>query len=202
MSFDQILELIRSQNEFIIYAILLAGAFIENVFPPFPGDTTILAGAFIAGEGNVGYLGVLISVTIGGVVGGMILYYIGRVKGRIYFERSRSRYFGKTNLIKVESLFNKYGNIVLAFSRFFAGVRSAIAIAAGLGNVGLPRMFILTIFSNLLWCGLLVGLMIYTKSNWRAVLDLVKKYHMVLFGAAIAVILIWAAIKLWTKRRK
>ncbi|HBC45924.1 MAG TPA: DedA family protein, partial [candidate division Zixibacteria bacterium] len=47
MSFDQILEFVRSQNEFIIYGILLISAFIENVFPPFPGDTVTLAGAYL-----------------------------------------------------------------------------------------------------------------------------------------------------------
>jgi membrane protein DedA with SNARE-associated domain len=95
MSFDQILEIIRSQNEFIIYGLLLLGAFVENVFPPFPGDTTILAGAFIAGQGNIEYWGVLLSVVIGGVAGGMILYFIGKSKGRDYFMRSKYKYFGK-----------------------------------------------------------------------------------------------------------
>ena len=202
MSFDQILEIIRSQNEFIIYGILLVGAFIENVFPPFPGDTTILAGAFVAGEGNIGYFGVLISVTIGGVAGGMILYYLGRIKGRSYFERSKSRYFGRSGLIKVEALFKKYGTLLLVFSRFFAGVRSAISIASGLGDVGPARMLALTAISNLLWCGLLVGLMTYTKSNWRMTLELVKEYHLVLFAIALAIILSWTVRKIWIIKRQ
>jgi len=202
MSFDQILEIIRSQNEFIIYGILLVSSFVENIFPPFPGDTTILAGAFIAGEGNIGYFGVLVSVVIGGVAGGMILYYIGRFKGRSYFERRNSKYFGRSSLIKVENLFSKYGNFVLIFSRFFAGVRSAISISAGLGDVGLTRMVVLTIVSNLLWCGLLVGSMFYTKSNWNMILGLVKDYHMVLFSVAFAVFAVWGLLKLWMRKRK
>lgn len=202
MSFDQVLEIIRSQNEFIIYGILLVSSFVENIFPPFPGDSTILAGAFIAGEGNIGYFGVLISVVTGGVAGGMILYYIGRFKGRSYFMRSDRKYFGRSSLIRVETLFNKYGNVVLAFSRFFAGVRSAISIAAGLGDVKLTRMFFLTVFSNLLWCGLLVGMMIYSKSNWRMILELVKRYHLVLFSVAVIVLAIWIAGRLWMRKRK
>lgn len=202
MSFYQILELIRSQNEFIIYAILLVSAFIENVFPPFPGDTTTLAGAFIAGQGNVGYIGVLLSVTIGGVAGGMVLYYIGRIKGRAYFIRHDRKYFGRASLLKVENLFSRYGGVILAFSRFFAGVRSAISISAGLGDVGVVRMLLLTVFSNILWSCLLIGLMIYTKSNWSMIIDLVKHYHITLFAVAFGVILIWVAVKLWMKRRK
>jgi membrane protein DedA with SNARE-associated domain len=191
MSFDQILEIIRSQNEFIIYGILVVSTFVENIFPPYPGDAVILAGAFIAGEGNIGYF-----------AGGMILYYIGRFKGRSYFERRDGKYFGKSSLVRVEKLFGKYGNLVLVFSRFFAGVRSAVSIAAGLGDVRLSRMFILTIFSNVLWCGLLIGLMIYSKFNWRMILNLVKDYHMVLFTMAFIVIVLWAAGRLWIKRRK
>lgn len=202
MSFDQILEIIHSQHEFIIYGILLVSTFMENIFPPFPGDSIILAGAFIAGEGNIGYFGVLISVVTGGVAGGMILYYIGRFKGRSYFIRRNSKYFGKSSLVRVENLFNKYGNFVLIFSRFFAGVRSAISIAAGLGDVRLSRMFILTVISNLLWCSMLVGMMYYTKSNWRMILDLVKDYHMVLFTVALAIFVLWGLVRLWKKRRK
>ena len=202
MSFDQILEIIRSQNEFIIYGLLILSAFVENVFPPFPGDSTILAGAFIAGEGNISYIGVLLSVVIGGVAGGMILYYIGKFKGREYFLRDKYRYLSKSSLLKVESLFKKYGTTILAFSRFFAGIRSAISISAGIGNVGLRRMFVLTIISNLLWSGLLVGLMVYSKSNWSAILSIVKKYHIVLFGFAAVVIVILAGVKLWMIRKK
>jgi membrane-associated protein len=175
---------------------------VENIFPPYPGDAVILAGAFIAGEGNIGYFGVLISVVTGGVAGGMILYYIGRFKGRSYFMRRDGKYFGKSSLIRVEKLFGKYGNLVLIFSRFFAGVRSAVSIAAGLGDVGISRMFILTVFSNLLWCGLLVGLMIYSKFNWRMILDLVKKYHLVLFAVALFIIALWAVGRLWMRRKK
>jgi membrane protein DedA with SNARE-associated domain len=201
MSFDQILEIIRSQNEFIIYGILMVSTFVENIFPPYPGDTVILAGAFIAGEGNVGYFGVLISIVTGGVAGGMFLYYIGRFKGRSYFMRRDSKYFGKSSLVRVERLFDKYGNVVLIFSRFFAGVRSAISIAAGLGNVRPARMLILTLLGNFLWCGLLVGLMIYSKFNWRMILNLVKDYHMVLFTAAFIIVVLWAARRLWIRRK-
>jgi membrane-associated protein len=174
---------------------------VENIFPPYPGDTVILAGAFIAGEGNVGYFGVLISIVTGGVAGGMFLYYIGRFKGRSYFMRRDSKYFGKSSLVRVERLFDKYGNVVLIFSRFFAGVRSAISIAAGLGNVRPARMLILTLLGNFLWCGLLVGLMIYSKFNWRMILNLVKDYHMVLFTAAFIIVVLWAARRLWIRRK-
>ncbi len=201
MSFHDILGFIQSQNEFIVYAILFVSAFIENVFPPFPGDTTTLAGAFVAGEGNIGYIGVLISVTLGGVLGAMTLYYIGLIKGRHFFEKRDSRYFGRESLLKVESLFQKYGGAVITFSRFMAGIRSAIALAAGVGNVAPVRMMILSLVSNILWNGFLIGLMIYTKSNWIMIIDLVKRYHIVLLSVGALIIIILILKTKWIKRK-
>ncbi|MEQ1572045.1 MAG: hypothetical protein ABMA64_40835, partial [Myxococcota bacterium] len=34
----------------LVYAALFAGAFVEYVFPPFPGDTVVLVGAGLVGD--------------------------------------------------------------------------------------------------------------------------------------------------------
>jgi len=201
MSFDQILHLIQSQNPLIIYLALFVAAFIENIFPPFPGDTTTLVGAFIAGSGNIGYIGVLISVTMGGVLGAMFLYFIGREKGRTCFEHRKSKYFGGHNLLKVERLFGKYGSAIILFSRFFAGIRSVVAIAAGVGDVRPTRMALLTFFSNLLWSALLVYLMYYSKSNWQLILDIIKKYHTGLVAVLLIILIAWILVNKWHKRK-
>ncbi len=201
MSFDQILEFIRFQNEFVIYGILLMSAFVENLFPPFPGDMVTLAGAFVAGEGNIGYAGVLVSTTSGGLLGMLVLYYFGRFKGRKFFEKRTGKYFGRTTLEKVEGLFRKYGGSILVVSRFLAGVRSAVAIAAGIGDVRPSRMVGLSLISFLLWNGILLGLMIASKSNWEMIMDIVGKYTYILFILGIAIGITIVALKIWRKRR-
>jgi membrane protein DedA with SNARE-associated domain len=201
MSFEQILDFIRFQNEFFIYGVLLVSAFIENLFPPFPGDSVTLAGAFLAGEGNIGYFGVLISTTSGGLLGMMVLYYFGRSKGRKFFEKRNSKYFGRTALERVEKLFRRYGSSILVVSRFLAGVRSAIAIAAGIGDVKALRMTGLSLISFLLWNAILLGLMIATKSNWEMIMDIVRKYTYLLLILGIAAVLAIVVSKIWRKRK-
>lgn len=201
MSFEQILEFIRFQNEFFIYGVLLISAFIENLFPPFPGDSVTLAGAFLAGEGNIGYVGVLVSTTSGGLLGMLVLYYFGKSKGRRFFEMRNSRYFGKTALERVETLFRKYGSSILVVSRFLAGVRSAIAIAAGIGDVKVLRMAGLSLVSFLLWNGILLGLMIASKSNWEMIMDIVGKYTYLLLILGMSAGLALAVSKIWRKRK-
>lgn len=201
MSFEQIVEFIRYQNEFIIYGILLVSAFIENLFPPFPGDTMTLAGAFLAGEGNIGYMGVLISATSGGLLGMLALFYLGRSKGREFFEHRDGNYFGRQALVKVESLFQKYGDSILLISRFLAGVRSAIAIAAGLGNVRPYRMAGLSLISFLLWNGMLVGLMVVTKSNWEMIKQITGQYTLMILALGALLGISYIAIRIWRTKK-
>ncbi len=201
MSFEQILEFIRFQNEFVIYGILLISAFIENLFPPFPGDMVTLAGMFVAGEGNIGYAGVLVSTTSGGLLGMLVLYYFGRSKGRRFFEKRNSKYTGKAALERVEALFRRYGGSLLVVSRFLAGVRSAVAIAAGIGDVRPSRMVGLSLISFLLWNGILLGLMIASKSNWEMIMDIVRNYTYLLFISGAAIILALVISRLWRKRK-
>jgi membrane protein DedA with SNARE-associated domain len=200
MSFDQVLEFIRSQNEFIIYGILLVSAFIENVFPPFPGDTMILAGAYLAGEGNIAYIGVLISVVLGGLAGAMVLYLIGKISGRKFFEIGRGRYLIKGNLNRAERMFDRYGGGIILGSRFMAGIRSAIAVTAGIVKYDLYRMTILTLISFILWDSLLIGMMIYFKSNWRMIINLIRQFNIIFLVAGALILIGWIFRALWKRR--
>jgi membrane protein DedA with SNARE-associated domain len=201
MTIDHILEFIRSQNEFIIYAILLISAYIENIFPPYPGDAITLSGAYLAGEGNISYIGVLISVLAGGIAGAMTLYFFGRIKGRPFFETGRGKYLIKGNLGRIDVLFARYGNVIILFSRFLAGIRSAVAVAAGISEVDVKRMAVLSTASIFIWNALLIGLMIYTKSNWRKIVELIQHFNIVLISLGILILAIWIFRALWRKRK-
>jgi membrane protein DedA with SNARE-associated domain len=199
MNFEQILLFFHNQNGFIIYGIVMAAAFTENLFPPFPGDSVTIAGAFVAGEGNTSYIGVLISAIAGGLAGALLLYYIGRVKGRKYFRNSR--YFGAPALAKVESWFARFGALILIISRFIFGVRSAVAVAAGLGDVRLARMTSLTLLSFIMWNGLILSLVFYTKANWDTISDIGRKYNYILIVGLATLTLIGIARWLWRKKQ-
>ncbi len=201
MTFDQILEFIRTQDALIVYAILLLSAIVENIFPPYPGDLVTLSGAFLAGEGNIGYVGVMVSVIIGGVAGGMILYLFGKSKGRKFLINKKLPFLKKINLEKIENLFKKHGDSIVILSRFMAGVRSIVILVAGIGNIKTSRMVVLLIISVIIWNGLLITMMYYTKSNWTDIVDLVKEYNKVFIGIALILIIGWIVKVQWTKRK-
>ena len=201
MTFDHILAFVRSQNEFIIYGILLVSAYIENIFPPYPGDAVTLSGAYLAGKGNIHYIGVLVSVLAGGIAGAMSLYFFGRFKGRPFFETGRGKYLLKGNLGRIDNLFARYGNVIILGSRFLAGIRSAVAVAAGISEVDAKRMAILSLISIFAWNALLIGLMIYTKSNWRAIVHFIQHFNIVLIFIAILILIILITRAFWRRKK-
>ena len=51
------------------YVILFLSAIIENVFPPIPGDTVTVIGAYLISTEKLGFWGVYISTSTGSLVG-------------------------------------------------------------------------------------------------------------------------------------
>lgn len=194
MTFDSIVFYLTSQAAIYVYLVILVSAIIENLFPPYPGDVVVLAGAFLAGRGDIGYIPLFILSVTGGMIGAMLLYSLGRKRGRLLFEKYDKYYLRLENLTKIENWFRRWGIWLLLFSRFVAGARSVIALAAGVGNVPVKRMTILTLISFCLWNAVLISGMYLLKSNWTKLTHLIKTYNLVLVIASAIVLLIWLAI--------
>jgi len=194
VTFDSVVFFLTSQAAIYVYAVILISAIIENLFPPFPGDVVVLAGAFLAGRGDIGYLPLFIVTVFGGMIGAMFLYYLGKYRGRALFEKYNKYYLRIENLTKIENWFRRWGIWLLLFSRFVAGARSVIALTAGVGNVPVKRMTVFTLISFCLWNFVLIGGMFLLKSNWAKLTHLIKSYNLVLVIASAVVLLIWLAI--------
>ena len=194
MNFEDILLYLTTKQAITIYGVAAFSAFVENIFPPYPSDTIILAAAFLAGQGNLSYLPLFLTATIGGLSGAMLLYYLGKLKGRSYFTRHNKLYLKVENLQKIERWFHKWGSLVLVVSRFMAGVRSVIAIAAGIGGVRPVKMTILTFISFSLWYGFLLGGMYLVKSNWQQLVEIIKSFNYVLVIVSAVLLTIWLVI--------
>lgn len=194
MSFEGILFYLTSQQAVTIYFVVFISAFIENIFPPFPGDIITLVGAFLAGYGELGYIPLFIFVVAGGMSGAMLLYYLGRTKGRSFFIKYDRSYLKVDNLHRIESWFKKWGFLVLLLSRFIAGFRSVVAISAGIGGVPTSRMTLFTLISFCLWNTFLIGGMFLLRSNWQELVGFIGSYNTAVIIISALVITIWLVI--------
>jgi len=66
---EYIESIIAQVDPAIAYLILFASAFVENTFPPIPGDTVVVVGAYLITTGKLSFWGVWLSTTGGSVLG-------------------------------------------------------------------------------------------------------------------------------------
>ena len=57
--------------------LLFGAAFIEHVFPPFPGDLLVVLGAWYAVQGTLSWPAVYLAVTAGSVIGAWFDHRVG-----------------------------------------------------------------------------------------------------------------------------
>ena len=200
---DTFLEFLNSLPDYLIYILLGISAFVENVFPPIPGDTITAFGAFLVGTERLNFFGVYIATTVGSLCGFMTLFRVGAILGRKFFIEKDYRFFKATDIVKAEDWFRKYGYFLILFNRFFPGIRSVISLAGGISRLKPALTTLLALISacawNLLW--ILAGYFIGT--NWETAKE---KFSILLFrynvGALIVVAIIIGIIVLLAIRKK
>ena len=175
---EYIRTLFDGADNWTAYLILGVSAYIENVFPPIPGDTVTVFGAYLISHGLLDFWGVYISTSIGSILGFFTMYILAVKIGRP-FTKSRffSKIFNESRLKKVEFWFAKYGYWVIAGNRFLAGTRSVISIFAGLFHLNWPYVLLLSAISVFVWNGLLIYLGYILGVNWESILTIITQYN-------------------------
>jgi membrane protein DedA with SNARE-associated domain len=86
----------------VAYIILMISAFVENVFPPIPGDTVTVIGAYLVSTGRLGFWGVYVSTTVGSVIGFFTMYLLGlKLGSRLLKTRWINKAFNPQRIEKV-----------------------------------------------------------------------------------------------------
>jgi membrane protein DedA with SNARE-associated domain len=166
---EYLLNHIDKLPDFLVYLILGFSAFLENIFPPAPGDMIVAFGAFLVGAERLGFAGVFISTTLGSLLGFLTLFWLGGYLGRRFFIERDFFFFKKEDIIRTGKWFKKYGYFIVTFNRFFPGVRSVISIAGGIYKLNRTRVFFLALFSAALWNIIWMGIGYTLGSKWERV---------------------------------
>ena len=200
-SIDQVNEYLDrffAYGPFWVYLAIWLACFIENIFPPFPGDTFILAGGALVALGRLELGWVLLTVNTGGMLSVMVLYYLGRRFGHEYFIRKNFKYFSAEDVVKMEVRLAEHGPWVLSVSRFVFGVRSALASSAGIGRYPAGRTAFYSLISYLAFSGLLIYAAITLVEN----IDVIE-YYLVTYNSIVwPLVLLLAGLWIYRRYRK
>lgn len=197
----ELLNFISAHGVVWIYLFLFFSAILETFFPPYPGDTVTFMGGYLASSGILNLPLAFLIPCAGSLCGALALYYLGMKKGRRLFEKDKGKILNRTQLGKIENWFGKYGPEVIIASRFISGVRSGIAVAAGLGKIRLWKMATYSLISIFAWNGLIIGLGTLTHQNQQRLFKFLSLYNRFILVILVLIVVIWF-IWLLKKRSK
>lgn len=162
------------------YAVIFLIAYGENIVPPIPGDMVVVFGGYLVGIGKLSFVVVLLLSTLGGALGFMTMYAVGRRLGDAVFEEDRLRWLPKDQIRKAQSWLARWGYGVVAANRFLSGLRSVIALAVGMAHMRARGAAVFSTLSAAAWCALIIFAGYELGENWHTVADYLARYGRVM----------------------
>ena len=186
------------------YWIIFVAVGLESMGVPFPGETALVAGSVYAGVTHeLNIVLVIAAAAVGAILGDNIGFTIGYRGGRPLIERiGHALHLNLRGLGDTERFFQRHGDKTVFFGRFFAVLRTYVALFAGINRMHWRRFFIFNAAGGVTWA-LLYGLLGYLLGNsplLPTILHILGVGGLVLLGVVIVALLIGTFI--WRRRRQ
>lgn len=180
-------------EQYGIYAVL--------VLCTFEGDITLLISGVMAHSGAFGpysFLKVVIAGVSGGVIGDTIGYFVGRV----FRETIKDYRFFRMAQPRIERLIEKFGGYSVIISKYIYGLRVALVVANGMGNMPFGRFLFLDIISCSIWVLLLSGAGYFFSGAITSVIgDFQKFSYYAVPVVAVAIIGFYLLERFWLSKK-
>ncbi|MBQ5691197.1 MAG: DedA family protein [Alistipes sp.] len=131
---------------------------IESSFIPFPSEVVVPPAAYkAAATGELNVWLVILSATLGALIGAFINYFLALWLGKpIVYKFANSRIghmclLDEQKVIKAEQFFIRYGVAATLVGRLVPAVRQLISIPAGLARMNLAKFALYTAIGAGLW---------------------------------------------------
>lgn len=130
--------------------------FLENIFPPIPSELIMPLAGYRAAQGDISIVVVIISGTIGSLIGVLPWYVAGRMLGLKRLERLASRHgrwmtMTPDDIHAANDWFRRKGPLAVLLGRLVPTVRTLISIPAGLVEMHFPQFLLYSAIGTLLW---------------------------------------------------
>lgn len=130
---------------------------VESSFIPFPSEVIVPPAAYLAANGELNIVLVVLCATFGASIGALLNYYLAYFLGRpIVYAFARSK-LGRMCLLSpakveyAEAYFNKNGAVSTLVGRLIPAVRQLISVPAGLAKMKLNAFIFYTCVGAAAW---------------------------------------------------
>ena len=170
---------------------------LENIIPPIPSEVILSFSGFISKYANLNLLLIIISSTLGSIIGALILYYLAYFIGLKLLDFKFFRICGlKSEKVKKSiNHFKTNGKKSIFFGRFVPIIRSFISIPAGLSKMDIKLFVILTTIGSLIWNTIFIFIGYFLKDKWEIITAFFEDYSFIIFLVFIGIYFIIKKIK-------
>lgn len=147
--FDVFSRVAEGAADYGYWAVLLVVAG-DGVFPVLPGETAIVAAAVLAADGSLNLALVILAGAVGAVIGDSSAFAVGRTGGGP-IKRFVSRFAGPERLAAAERMVQRQGPALVLVGRFLPGIRIAINLSCGAGQMQYRRFLAFDAIGAVLW---------------------------------------------------
>ncbi len=172
---------------------------LESCGIPFPSEVIMPFGGFLVAGGNFHFWLVVLSGTLGNVLGSCLAYAIGFYGGRPLLEKyGKYILISRHDLSRAEGWFARHGELTVLVGRLLPVIRTYISFPAGLTKMNFTKFTLYTFLGVLPWCILFTWLGVKLEGNWEYIHD---KLHYLDY-IVVAILLILAVFYFYKHRTK
>ncbi len=171
---------------------------LESSSLPIPSEVVLPFAGYLVVGGQLNFWIALLVATLAGIMGSLVDYYIGLKGAHVLVEHRvlGKVFFTKNQLDVAAGWFNKYGAVMVLFSRLVPGFRTLVSFPAGAVKMPLAKFIAYTTAGCLMWNALLIYVGVFLGERWR---EVAAVSHYLIIGAVAAMLVI---VVFWVIRRK
>lgn len=174
---------------FLLYLVLGLGAAVENIFPPIPADTFVLAGALLAARGAADPVVVFLVTWAFNVASAVAVFALARIYGTRFFNMPIARWMLREHqLEQIGGFYWKYGIPAIFVSRFLPAWRAMVPVFAGVSGMSAWKVVPPMAMASGLWYGLLVYLGAFMGRNLATIVGLFDSVTEILLWIALVLV--------------
>lgn len=188
---DQLLTHAALLPPALLTLFVFVSAWLEFVFPPYVGDSAMLLGFFLAGQGVVSPVEIFVAAVFGSILGSVVAFLIGErygqaVLSKISFKKKR---FEVSDRLK--ELFGTYGEAVLLVNRFIPFFRNFMLYGAGAFKLRPAPALLANAVSVVAFVSLLMGIGLWTAGSWEQIQAAFQNFYRIIGIVVVLAVSAW-----------
>ena len=189
-----IIETITNLGYLGIFLLML----LESIFPPIPSELIIPFAGYAAANGQLNVWLVLLTATLGAVVGMLPWYIAGRIFGLNRLRWLADRY-GRIMTLNADEIdtatrwFQRFGPIIVFVGRLIPLIRTLISVPAGLAAMPPWKFLLFSTLGALLWNVILVTAGYVLAEHYHAVEIFLDPGTTIVLGAVV-IVYVWRLV--------